>query len=131
MNLLRDPGEAYTQPMLSHLNVGTGMDCTIREQAETAARVTGFRGRLVWDASTPNGAPRKLMDMSRLAALCWKASITLEEGAARHLCLVARAESSHGERNCCEIALDHDTLVKLLLHLLSAATPHGLAFLGR
>ena len=80
MNLPRDTWQAHTQPMLSHLNVGTGVDCSIRELAEAVARVTGFRGRLVWDASKPDGAPRKLMDVSRLAALGWKASITLEEG---------------------------------------------------
>jgi GDP-L-fucose synthase len=66
--------------MLSHLNVGTGVDCSIRELAETVARVTGFGGRLVWDASKPDGAPRKLMDVSRLAALGWRAAISLEEG---------------------------------------------------
>ena len=80
MNLPRDTWQAHTQPMLSHLNVGTGVDCSIRELAEAVARVTGFRGRLVWDASKPDGAPRKLMDVSRLAALGWKAAIPLEEG---------------------------------------------------
>ena len=80
MNLPRDTWQAHTQPMLSHLNVGTGVDCSIRELAETVARVTGFRGRLVWDATKPDGAPRKLMDVSRLAALGWKAAIPLEEG---------------------------------------------------
>jgi GDP-L-fucose synthase len=72
--------QAHTQPMLSHINVGTGVDCTIRELAETIARVTGFGGRLVWDASKPDGTPRKLMDVSRLAALGWRAGIGLEEG---------------------------------------------------
>jgi len=71
---------AHAQPMLSHINVGTGVDCTIRELAETVARVTGFAGRLVFDASKPAGTPRKLMDVSRLAALGWKAGIGLEEG---------------------------------------------------
>ena len=71
---------AHTKAMLSHINVGTGVDCTIRELAETVARVTGFKGRLVWDASKPDGTPRKLMDVSRLAALGWRASITLESG---------------------------------------------------
>jgi GDP-L-fucose synthase len=70
----------HTQPMLSHLNVGTGVDCTIRELAETIARVTGFSGRLVWDTTKPNGAPRKRMDVSRLAALGWQAQIPLEQG---------------------------------------------------
>lgn len=80
MNLPRQTWQAHTQPMLSHLNVGTGVDCSIRELAETVARVTGFRGRLVWDASKPDGAPRKLMDVSRLAALGWSAEIPLENG---------------------------------------------------
>lgn len=76
-------GERYranTQPMLSHINVGTGMDCTIRELAETIAKVTGFAGRLSFDATKPDGTPRKLMDVSRLKALGWQASISLEDG---------------------------------------------------
>lgn len=71
---------AQTQPMLSHINVGTGLDCTIRELAEAVARVTGFGGRLVFDADKPDGAPRKLLDVSRLDALGWRASIDLSEG---------------------------------------------------
>jgi len=80
MNLDLETYRANTQPMLSHINVGTGIDCTIRELAETVARVTGFTGKLVFDASKPDGTPRKLMDVSRLAALGWSASISLEEG---------------------------------------------------
>lgn len=72
--------KANTQPMLSHINVGTGIDCTIRELAETVAKVTGFQGRLEFDATKPDGTPRKLMDVSRLADLGWKASISLEDG---------------------------------------------------
>lgn len=71
---------AHTQPMLSHINVGTGVDCTIRELAETIAKVTGFKGRLSFDASKPDGTPRKLMDVSRLKALGWQATIGLEDG---------------------------------------------------
>jgi GDP-L-fucose synthase len=71
---------ASTSPMLSHLNVGTGTDCTIRELAQMVARVTGFAGKLMFDASKPDGTPRKLMDVSRLASLGWTASIGLEEG---------------------------------------------------
>ncbi|MDH4382769.1 MAG: GDP-L-fucose synthase [Gammaproteobacteria bacterium] len=71
---------AHTQTMCSHINVGTGIDCTIRELAETIARVTGFTGQLVWDASKPDGAPRKLLEVSRLRQLGWQASITLENG---------------------------------------------------
>ena len=72
--------QANTPPMLSHINVGTGVDCTIRELAETIAKVTGFAGRLSFDATKPDGAPRKLMDVSRLKALGWQASISLEDG---------------------------------------------------
>jgi GDP-L-fucose synthase len=72
--------QANTQPMLSHINVGTGEDCTIRELAQTIAKVTGFKGELDFDASKPDGAPRKLMDVSRLRSLGWQATIGLEEG---------------------------------------------------
>lgn len=71
---------ANTQVMLSHINVGTGIDCTIRELAETIARVTGFAGQLTFDSSKPDGTPRKLMDVSRLNSLGWHASIELEQG---------------------------------------------------
>ncbi len=71
---------AETKPMLSHINVGSGTDVTIRELAETVARVTGFTGRLGFDATKPDGAPRKLMDVSRLARLGWQSSIGLEQG---------------------------------------------------
>jgi len=70
----------HTQPMLSHINVGTGVDCTIRELAEAVARVTGYQGRLGFDASKPDGTPRKLMDVSRLTSLGWTANIDLETG---------------------------------------------------
>ncbi|MBB1163280.1 GDP-L-fucose synthase [Aquariibacter albus] len=80
MNLPAADYQAHTQPMLSHINVGTGVDCTIRELAETVARVTGFRGALRFDASKPDGTPRKLMDVSRLKALGWEARIGLEDG---------------------------------------------------
>ncbi|PIG07513.1 GDP-L-fucose synthase [Comamonas sp. 26] len=71
---------AHTQPMLSHINVGTGVDCTIRELAETIAKVTGFTGRLTFDSSKPDGTPRKLMDVSRLKGLGWHSTIPLEAG---------------------------------------------------
>ena len=72
--------EANTQPMLSHINVGTGIDCTIRELAETMAKVTGFKGHIKFDSSKPDGTPRKLMDVSRLKALGWESTISLEDG---------------------------------------------------
>ncbi|PAA23219.1 GDP-L-fucose synthase [Pseudomonas fragi] len=72
--------QANTQPMLSHINVGTGVDCTIGQLAQTIAEVTGFTGKLTFDTSKPDGAPRKLMDVSRLRSLGWQASISLEDG---------------------------------------------------
>lgn len=80
MELDADLYKANTQPMLSHINVGTGVDCTIHELAETIARVTGFTGKLVFDASKPDGTPRKLMDVSRLKNLGWQSEIDLEAG---------------------------------------------------
>lgn len=80
MNLPAEVYQAHTQPMLSHINIGTGEDCTIRELAEAMARATGFTGRLRFDASKPDGTPRKLLDVSRLHALGWRARIGLEEG---------------------------------------------------
>jgi len=82
MNLDDETYQANTQPMLSHINVGTGVDCTIRELAETMRRVVGFEGDLVFDTSKPDGAPRKLMDVSRLKALGWEAGTSLELGLA-------------------------------------------------
>ncbi|WP_298636808.1 GDP-L-fucose synthase [uncultured Umboniibacter sp.] len=72
--------EANTEPMLSHINVGTGVDCTIRELVETVAKVVGFTGAVSFDASKPDGAPRKLMNVDRLASLGWRAGISLESG---------------------------------------------------
>ena len=66
MNLDSETYQAHTQAMLSHINVGTGIDCTIHQLAETIAKVTGFKGKLVFDSSKPDGAPRKLLDVSRL-----------------------------------------------------------------
>ncbi|WPO99709.1 GDP-L-fucose synthase [Pseudomonas sp. HR96] len=70
----------FTQPMLSHINVGSGVDCSIAELAQTLAKVIGYQGKLTYDTSKPDGAPRKLMDVSRLQELGWKARIELEEG---------------------------------------------------
>ena len=83
VHVLELPHETYarhTRPTLSHINVGTGVDCTIRELAETLARVTGFGGQLLWDSTKPDGTPRKLLDVSRLRALGWQSTISLEDG---------------------------------------------------
>lgn len=80
MNLDRDIYDQHTQPMLSHINVGTGVDCTIKELTETVAKVVGYTGKIVWDTTKPDGTPRKLMDVNRLKALGWQYSIELEQG---------------------------------------------------
>jgi GDP-L-fucose synthase len=72
--------QANTKPMLSHINVGTGKDVTIREMAETMKRVVGFKGELKFDSSKPDGSKRKLIDVSRLTAMGWTYSVELEEG---------------------------------------------------
>lgn len=73
---------ANTQPMLSHINVGSGTDVTILELAQIVADVTGFKGRIETDATKPDGTMRKLMDVSRLADMGWHAKIGLREGIA-------------------------------------------------
>ncbi len=62
------------------INVGTGTDVTIKELTECVAAVTGYKGRITWDATKPDGTPRKLMDVSRLTALGWRAKLGLREG---------------------------------------------------
>ena len=80
LDLDRSTYQRETQPMLSHINVGSGRDVTIRELAETIAKVTGFEGKIRFDASKPDGTPRKLMDVSRLSRLGWTARIDLLTG---------------------------------------------------
>jgi GDP-L-fucose synthase len=80
MDLDAETIQENTQAMLSHINVGTGRDCPIREMAQTVAKVTGYKGQIEFDSTKPDGTPRKLLDVSRLKALGWQASITLEDG---------------------------------------------------
>lgn len=80
MNLDSEIFSLHTKPMLSHVNIGTGDDCTIKELAEMISRVTGFKGSLVFDQSKPDGTPRKLMNVTRINNLGWYAKITLEAG---------------------------------------------------
>ncbi|MES0230423.1 GDP-L-fucose synthase [Citrobacter portucalensis] len=82
MELAQEVLQEYTQPMLSHINVGTGVDCTIRELAQTIAQVVGYKGRVVFDAGKPDGTPRKLLDVTRLHQLGWYHEISLEAGLA-------------------------------------------------
>ena len=72
--------QANTQPMLSHINVGTGKDITIRELSEIMKDVVGYNGKLSFDITKPDGSPRKLIDVSRLSNMGWKYSTNLREG---------------------------------------------------
>ncbi len=80
LNLPKDIYAANTQPMLSHINVGTGSDVSIAALAQAIAQVTEFEERIVFDTTKPDGPPRKLLDVSRLTNMGWTASIQLEEG---------------------------------------------------
>lgn len=82
MNASNEVYENCTKEMLSHINVGTGVDCTIAELALTIAEVVGYQGEVNFDATKPDGAPRKLMDVSTLKELGWQYSIELKEGLA-------------------------------------------------
>lgn len=83
MNLAPSVYAAQTTPMLSHINVGCGYDVTIRSLAESICRTVGYSGDIQFDRSKPDGAPRKLMDSSRLNSLDWRATIELEQGLAQ------------------------------------------------
>jgi GDP-L-fucose synthase len=80
MNLERATYAAYTDPMHSHINVGTGEDVTIAALAHLVGETVGYRGRIVFDTSKPDGTPRKLLDVSKLKALGWQARTPLPEG---------------------------------------------------
>ena len=83
MDLDQETYARETEPMMSHINVGSGTDVTIRELAKIVARVTGFKGRITFDTMKPDGTPRKLLDVSRLKRMGWQASIALEDGIER------------------------------------------------
>jgi len=72
--------QANTRSMLSHINVGTGKDVTIKEMAEAMKEVVGFKGNLTFDTTKPDGAPRKLIDVSRLSDMGWNYNVDLKEG---------------------------------------------------
>ena len=80
MNLPQSSYSYYTQPMLSHINVGCGQDVTILDVAQAVARTVGYTGPIQTDPTKPDGTPRKLMDSSRLNALGWKAQVGLDVG---------------------------------------------------
>jgi GDP-L-fucose synthase len=83
MNLEPDVYAAHTDPMHSHINVGTGQDVTIAELAQLVGEVVGYRGRIEFDTTKPDGTPRKLLDVSKLRSLGWQARTPLSEGLQR------------------------------------------------
>ena len=83
LNLPKRIYDKNTEPMLTHINVGTGIDVTIRELAETIKEVVGFDGAILFDQSKPDGTMRKLMDNSKLRNMGWSPRIQLEEGLRR------------------------------------------------
>ena len=80
LNLPKATYDKNTDPMLSHINVGTGVDISIFELAQLVAKVTGFMGRISTDPTKPDGTMRKLMDVGRLSQMGWSARIKLEQG---------------------------------------------------
>ena len=80
LELDEDTYKSNTKPMLSHINVGTGKDITIRELAQTMKDVVGYKGKISFDTSKPNGSPRKLIDVSRLSNMGWNYKVDLKEG---------------------------------------------------
>ena len=82
MNLDKTTYDQHTAPMQSHINVGYGSDITIAQLARTVGQVVGYQGQIDFDATKPDGTPRKLMDSSRLNALGWQAQVSLQDGLA-------------------------------------------------
>lgn len=80
MNLSPDQYWRAANARMSHINIGTGVDCTIRELAESIAKVVGFEGEITFDTNKPDGTPRKLLNNQRIHALGWRARIDLEQG---------------------------------------------------
>lgn len=80
MNLTPDKYNSITLPMLSHLNIGTGQDYQIADLAELLCKIAGFKGRLIFDTSQPDGTPRKLLDVNCLKSLGWQAKVDLNSG---------------------------------------------------
>ena len=82
LNLSKDIYDQNTDPMMSHINVGSGTDISILELARLVAKVTGYNGQISTDSTKPDGTMRKLMNVDRLAKMGWSAQIQLEQGLA-------------------------------------------------
>lgn len=95
MNLPKAVYDQHTTPMQSHINVGWGSDIAIAELAHAVSGVVGYAGRIEFDRARPDGAPRKLMDSSRLRSLGWKPSVDLEDGLNRTYADFTRFAAPH------------------------------------
>jgi GDP-L-fucose synthase len=84
--------------MLSHINVGSGREISIRELASLVASVTGYTGQIRFDSSRPDGSPRKLMDSQRLMSLGWQPTVSLRDGLARAYDDFVKNHDSHEGR---------------------------------
>ena len=80
MSFSEDTYDSYTQPTLSHINIGSGVDLSIRELAETIKEIVGYKGNFLFDNSKPNGSPRKLLNVSKLNSMGWKYQTNLKTG---------------------------------------------------
>ena len=80
LDLTKEEYASHTEPMLSHINVGSGTDISILDLAHKVAEIIGYKGRISTDPSKPDGAPRKLMDVTRLSKMGWSAQIELDQG---------------------------------------------------
>lgn len=80
MNLCEQDYHSITEPMLSHLNVGSGVEITIKDLTEIIAGVVGYTGKIIWDGDKPDGSPRKLMDSGKITSLGWSPRVTLSDG---------------------------------------------------
>ncbi|EIE51121.1 GDP-fucose synthetase [Salipiger aestuarii] len=96
MDLDKATYDANTQPMLSHINVGTGSDISILDLAKLVAKVTGYTGKISNDPSKPDGTMKKLMDISRLADMGWRAQVGLEDGVAETYRWFVQTETIRG-----------------------------------
>jgi GDP-L-fucose synthase len=93
--------KSNTQPTLSHINVGTGKDITIREMAEIMKQVVGYKGKITFDTTQPDGAPRKLIDITKLESIGWKYKVDLENGLKKtyEWCLENKYHENHNSQH--------------------------------
>ncbi len=80
MNISQEKIQKNIEPLLSHINVGTGIDCSIKELTENISNVVGYKGEIVWDKTKPDGAPRKLLDIKKINSIGWCPKVGLEHG---------------------------------------------------